>query len=403
MYSWCQRTTLSWLLFVSVIHVGCGPKRPISSAQTSFRLQPLNSSSVLFAPTVPESQAIDAPITLSLNGSSSLVASSPSCTTQKGPFELDHGKGDPAPIQIVLPAPEKWLRDLEKGSQAEGGDVLEAFYSFIADLDRLQLLGCFASNTPSIRDYMLQSVPMKPSDSLFNAYGYLMVRGGLDLKPGLRLKIERAYFRPAAPGEEAHAVKNYLGVSSSFFDVEQDDQGKIRFQQVGAIHYSPESLEKDGGEGSRDLDLRELLSQPHYRLLFYTFVVPEEQGISAAVIGASNADELDELERELRAHPEEGCEQVAAAKEKDCLDFKGFVTVSAQIKVELNGQSQFVDWGTKLRSVLPKNAIKSLRIQRRYLGSYYEVHFDPGNSNVLSLALVGGDQVTWRSALWHSH
>lgn len=279
---------------------------------------------------------------------------------------------------------------------------METFYSFIADLDRSQLLGCFASNAPAIRDYMLQSVPMKPSDSLFNAYGYLMERSSIDLKRGLRLKIERAYFRPAAPGEEDHAVKNYLGVSSSFFDVE-DDRGKIRFKQVGAIQYSPESLEKEGAEGSRDLDLRKLLGQPQYRLLFYTLVVPKDQGISAAVIGASNANELNELERELRPHPEEGCEQVAAAKGKDCFDFKGFVTVSAQIKVELNGQTQFVDWGTKLRSVLPKNALKSLRIQRQYLGSYYEVRFDPASSNVLSLALVGGDQVTWSrgSSLFH--
>jgi hypothetical protein len=358
-------------------------------------LQSLKNGSVLFAPTVPESQAMNVPVTLTLNSSSGFSSVPTACATKNGPFSLEHRSDNPAAIQIVLPTPEKWLSDVESGSQANGGDIMETFYPFLADLDRSQLLGCFPPESSPIRDYMLQSIPMRPSESLFNAYGYLLGRGGLDLKAGLRLKIERAYFRPAAPGEEKHTVKNYLGVSTGNFDVEQTSGGKIRFQQVGAIQYSPESLEKDGEEGSRALGLRQLLEQPHYRLLFYTYLVPNEQDISAAIIGASNASQLDELERKLRAHPEEGCEKTAEAKGEDCFEFKGFVTVSTQIKVELNGKFQFVDWGTKLKSVLPKNALRSLRIQRQFMGSYYDVRFDPSNSNVLSLALVGGDRLTW--------
>ena len=393
-----NRTILLAILCVSVILLGCGPKKPISLTQTSFRLQPIKSNSLHFAPTVPESQAINSPISLILNAGSALPSVSTVCTLDNGPFHLEHGNANPAAIRILLPAPERWLSDLESGSQGEGGDIMETFYSFLAGLDRAQLLGCFALDSPPIRDYLLQSIPMKPSDSLFNRYGYRLERGGLDLKPGLRLKIERAYFRPAAEGEEAHSVKNYLGVSSSYFDVQVENE-KIRFQQVGAMQYSAESLKKEGGQGSHDLDLRELPSQPHYRLLFYTYVVPKEQGISAAVIGATNANALDDLERELRAHPEDGCKRKPEATEEYCFEFNGFVTVSAQIQVELNGKSQFVDWGTKLSSVLPKNAYKSLRIQRLYLGSYYDVRFHSSNSGILSLALVGGDRLTWTKSL----
>jgi hypothetical protein len=237
---------------------------------------------------------------------------------------------------------------------------------------------------------------MRPSESLFNAYGYLVGRGGLDLKAGLRVKIERAYFRPAEAGEEQHAVKNYLGVSTSNFDVEQAGDGKLRFKQVGDIKYSPETFgQGGGGEGSRDLGLRELPEQTHLRLLFYTYIVPKEQDISAAIIGADNAAQLDGLEREVRVHPTKGCETDAPAKGANCFEFKGFVTVSAQIKVQLNGKLQFVDWGTKVESVLPKSALKSLRIQRQFMGSYYEVRFNPSSADVLLLALVGGDRLTW--------
>lgn len=236
---------------------------------------------------------------------------------------------------------------------------------------------------------------MRPSESLFNVYGYLLERGGLDLKTGLRVKIERAYFRPAANGEEQHGVKNYLGVSSSNFDVEQVGSGKLRFQQVGDMKYSPETLLTSGGEGNRDLGLRELPEQTHYRLLFYTYLVPEEQDISAAIIGANSAAQLDEWEREIRTHPTKGCETDTLAKGGNCFEFKGFVTVSVQIAVQLNGKLQFVDWGTKVASVLPKDAPKSLRIQRKFMGSYYDVRFDPSNSDILSLALVDGDRLTW--------
>lgn len=388
-------TTLFRFLCVSAILVGCAPRRPISSGPASFRLQSLKTGSVLFAPTIPESQAINAPIALMIDGGSSLPSRPTACTAEKGPFRLSLTSDSRAAFQIVLPTPERWLSDLQNGSQANDGDIMETFYSFLADLDRSQLLECFASTNSPIRDYMLQSVPMRPSESLFNAYGYLLERGGLDLKAGLRIKIQRAYFRPAADGEEQHTVKNYLGVSTSNFDVEQASGGKIRFQQVGDIQYSPETFAKNGEEERRDQDLRELPERSHYRLLFYTYIVPKEQDISAAILGAGNAAQLDELERGLRIHLAEGCQTTAEAKSGDCFEFKGFVTVSAQIKVQLNGKSQFVDWGTNLNSVLPKNALKSLRIQRQFMGSYYEVRFNPSNSDVLLLALVGGDRLTW--------
>jgi hypothetical protein len=386
-------TILLGLLCVSLALVGCAPRRQTSSTQASFRLQPLRTGSVLFAPTIPESQTINAPVTLTIDSGSRPSSISAACTAKDDPFRLALATDNRPEFQIVLPTPETWLSALKSASQTNDGDMMERFNSFLADLDRLQQLGCFASTSSPIRDYMLQSVPMRPSESLFNAYGYLLERGGLNLKAGLRVKIERAYFRPAAAGEDPHAVKNYLGLSTASFDVEQVSGGKIRFKQVGDVQFSPASFAKDGGEESHDLDLRDLPEQSHYRLLFYTYIVPKEEDISAAIIGAGSAAQLDELEREIRAHLAKGCETDAASG--NCLEFKGFVTVSAQIRVQLNGKFQFLDWGAKVGSVLPKNALKSLRIQRRFMGSYYDVRFNPSNSDVLQLALVGGDRLTW--------
>jgi hypothetical protein len=397
------QAVFSGFLGISAALMGCAPKRSISLSQPSFRLQSLKIGSVLFAPTVPESQATNAAVILTLGSTDRVVSVPSACTTEKGLFRLEHTSGTPTAIQIFLPTPEKWLSHLEGRSKADDGDVVETFYSFLADLDRWEEVGCFASTSFSLRDYTLQSIPMRPSESLFNAYGYGLERSGLDLKRGLRLRIERAYFRPVGSGEEEYSIKNYLGVSTTRFDVELASDGKIRFQQIGAIQYSPESLEKDGEEGHRDLSLQDLQGQAHYRLLFYTYLVPKAHGISAAIIGASNAGQLDELEQKLRAHPEESCRDAAKARGEYCFEFKGFVTVSTQIKVELNGKSQFVDWGTKVKSIVPRKALKSLTMQRQFMGSYYDVCFDPANSNILSLVLVGGDRLTWSKGAANFH
>jgi hypothetical protein len=363
----------------------------------------MKTGSVLFAPDIPESQASDAAVTLDLDPNARLSSVPMACTSEEGPFRLEQKKGTPVAIQIVLPTPEQWLGDLESHSQTAKGDVMDLFYAFLADLDRSEEEGCFASTDSPIRDHLLQSIPMRPSESLFNAYGYRLEQSGLDLKPGLRLKIDRAYFRPAAPEEEEHSIKNYLGVSTVSFDVELASDGKIRFRQIGAVQYSTESLGKHAEEGAGDLGLRNLEGQAHCRLLFYTYLVPTQHDISSAIIGAGDAIQLDELQQQLRIHREAGCNDAAGGKRDGCFEFKGFVTLSAQVKVELNGKSQFVDWGTKVKAVVPNKALKLLKIQRRFMGSYYDVRFDPANSDIFSLVLVGGDRLTWSKGAAISH
>jgi hypothetical protein len=375
--------------------MGCAAKKPTLPSGPAFQLQSSSSGSVLFAPSIAKSQTNNAAIKLDLERSIVGPSVPARCSAQEGPFRLEQASGDPAETQVTLPSPDNWFDILRGGPQPDGSDGMEAFYLFLADLDRAQQSGCFAETSAPPRDYILQSLPMKPSDSLFNAYGYRLERSGLDLKPGLRLKVERAYFRPAGPGGEEHAVKNYLGVSTVNFDVELGGDGKIRFQEFGEIQYSPNSLAQTGEEGRQDVALRGLVQQTHCRLLFYTYLVPNERRTFATVIGAGSASLLDELERELRANPEKDCKSVAAAKGVECIEFNGFVTVSAQINVELNGQLRFVDWGTSVQQVLPKNSLKSLRIQRVFKNSYYDVRFDALDPHILLLALVGGDRLTW--------
>jgi hypothetical protein len=392
---------LCWFLCILVIPASCAPKKPIASPYAPFRLESLNHDSLLFTPSIPEGHASNTAVRVTLNGNASepvVCRNCSPCSAERGPFRVEQGKDDPRSVQITLPAPARWVNDLEGQAETAGMEDFEALGAILADLDQLQQEGCFAELHSSIREFILQSLPIRSNVSTFNTYGYFAGRSGVDLKPGMRLKIERAYFRPGGD-EEEHEARDFLGVSTMYFDVESTGDGKTRFQPVGNVRYSPSFLAHMVHKDSRDLGVSIMPQGLYYHLLFYTDLVSKSHTLSAAIIGARYPSQVDELDKELRAPSDKGCKNAAATRAAACFEFDGFVTLSALIKIDLNGKLKFVDWGTMIKDILPKNsevkALNSLRIQRRFMNSYCDVRFDPRDSGVLSLALVNGDRLTW--------
>jgi hypothetical protein len=389
-----DKSFIAGVLCVVILLTGCAARKPIESIAAPFRLETLNHDAVLFPPTVPEHQASDAAFLATLPIRVANSALRADCSAERGPFRLEQAKNDPNLMQITLPAPEKWLGGTRGEAEQDGIDTVQSLYAVLADLDQLQQKGCFEESA-SIREFILQSLPMKPTESLFYSYGYRAGRSSVDLKPGMRLKIERAYFQGAEAADEEHTTENSIGVGAVTYDVEQGSDARIRFRQIGNVRYSPRSLSQTIQNGNSDLSLSGLPQESHYRLLLYTILVAKEHKLSAAILGADKASELDGLDEELRKHPDAACKYAATAPSVACMEFDRFVALTPQIKVELNGKMMFLDWGTRIRDVLPKDSFKALRIQRRFMNSYSDVHFDPGDSNLLALPLVSGDRLTW--------
>jgi hypothetical protein len=388
------------LALICIILAGCPSRKPITSTSPSYRLLSIDGGSLLLSPNIPAQQSTDSPISFALDAKNDPATSPSICSASEEPFRLEQDPHNKS-LRVVLPPPKTWLFGFKNSSGSDENNTIESLYSFLTDIDRAQAANCFASTRVQARDFILQSIPTRPSDSLFNAYGYRIERSGVNLKPSLRLKVERAYFRS---GEGGDSVKNYLGVSDVLFDVTSDNAapdnpapdntGALHFQQVRPIQYSPDSLVQTDQEGSRDLALLNLKPKNHYRVLFYTHQVPTDHNFSAAIIGADDTALLDGFEQSIRADANASCSS-SAHDGIECFDFRGFVTVTVQIPVELNGNPQFVDWGTKVRGVLQDKIRKSLKIQRRFAGAYYNVNFKPADNEILDLTLVGGDRLTW--------
>jgi hypothetical protein len=297
-------------------------------------------------------------------------------------------------MEITLPAPEKWLGANREQAEPDGTDVVQSLYALLTDLDQMQQKGCFEESA-SIREFILQSLPTKPTESIFYSYGYRAGRSSVELRPGMRLKIERAYFRAAETADEEHTAKNSIGVGAVTYDMELSSNAKIHFRQIGNVRYSPRSLSQTFQDGDSELSLNGLPQESHYRLFLYTVLVAKEHKLSAAILGADIASELDGLDEELRKHADAACKYAATAPGVACMEFDRFVALTPQIEVQINGKPKFFDWGTRVRDVLPENTIKALRIQRRFMNSYADVRFEPGDPNLLALPLVNGDRLTW--------
>lgn len=349
---------------------------------------------MVFAPSVAESTPNSSPIHLQWDVHGPNAARQKDCLAEDGPFRVEFAAQRPNSLQIALPSAERWIADV-RGIVDPDGDAATALYSFFAKLDQLRQNGCFGEDRLAIRDFVLQSLPMEPGEVLFSYYGYRSSRSGLDLKPGMRLKVERAYLKTASTDEKGEGAENQEGVSFVYFLVELGSGGKIRFRRTSDVRFNPASLRKTFQNTALESELSGLQPDLQYRLVFYGLNVPTDQQLSASIIGANSASKLDEFDRELRQRPTEGCKYFAGKENVTCVDFSGWVTVTPQFTVELNGKAKLVDCGTTVKDVAPDGVLNSLTIQRKFMGSYRDVRFKAGDARVLSLALIDGDRITW--------
>jgi hypothetical protein len=388
------------LFLTCLVLSGCPARKPTSSTSNSpsFHLISVSGASLLLSPSIPAQQSAEAPVSFTLGARREAPTTTNACAISEGAFQLKPDSTD-SNLHVVLPPPKNWLFGSANSSGSDETDIIDQLYSFLSAVDQADRARCFATADTPARDYILQNVPTRPSDSLFNAYGYRIERSGVNLKPNLRLKIERAYFSTTDKSD-----KNYLGVSTVIFDIATNSDGSLHFQQSQPIRYNPDSLSQTDNERSRDLAILNLKPQKFYRVLFYTHQVPTDQNFSAALIGSDDSAHLDDFEQKMRADPGASCSssttksgENAPATNNDvqCLTFRGFATVSVQIQVELNGQPKYIDWGTKVTSVVPDKSLKSLKIQRLFANSYSPIQFNPRDPAIQDLTLVGADHLTW--------
>ncbi len=146
---------------------------------------------------------------------------------ENGPFKLEP-KSDSSSVHIELPSPSQWLQDLQGRSEVGSRDDFESLYAFLSEVDQLQDKNCFVNtDAETLNNFVIATLPSRATEGAFSSRS--SSGGALDLKAGMRVKIERAYFDHLGVPQK----RDFQGIESGYFEVEPAGGGKVRFRKIG--------------------------------------------------------------------------------------------------------------------------------------------------------------------------
>lgn len=312
------------------------------------------------------------------SGNGKGLVNSRDCSAVSGPLKL---LGVSSGWTMTLPSLRAWSRE------AANGVFHQHIEDILGQIDVLALRGCMSvSKAMLFEQAVLEAVPVAIPQTPLYRYGYSAGGGVINLEPGMRLVIQRAEY------DRSH---KFLGTEIVYCKITRDPKGGLHIRSV--------KTERRGHARifPGDVNLGEEVRGANYlRLYFSGKFVPHNLNYSALVVGTRSLKHMEEIARELRAHPQNGC-PARTGKDAACKPYFGMVTVVAELGVKMNGTKVFVAPGDNVRAALEKTGnascvkdIRALRIEREFLGHPVRVKFDPKTESALHLDLVANDRIS---------
>jgi hypothetical protein len=207
----------------------------------------------------------------------------------------------------------------------------------------------------------------------------------VELLPGMRLKIEGAYYRDGSP---RRGLADYLGPETVTYEVRPD--GTLRQESVTSFLTSkPEEKQPRDQPAIQTLIRPRDLTGWRHRLFFQIVVNRVGATRPAVLIGSRSTAELDRLTAQFLA----GGPQACTTAPTRCTAFPDWCTTSVEIEIVANGVARKVVWGTTLGAVAGRPAHAELL--RVSAGRLAPIAIDLTNPEALRLPLVHGDQLSW--------
>jgi hypothetical protein len=310
-----------------------------------------------------------------------------------------------------VPGSKFWTAEVPAATAWErsGGtvDMKDEWQAFEADLYGLLHRRCFSSldEYSLAKQRIATNLPAPASDALFYRYGY-GPGGYVDLAPGMQLRIERDLY--AAEDSEQPRPEDYRGTTITSYGIAPSGEDEVKLVFLRIDKRSPPADALHAIVPSPNLDAN-LVSQfsasSRLRLFLQDLVVSGNAKTPAILIGASSEIDLKAVTAEIETKPQVSCTDLVRWR-VTCAIFHGAVTVSPMLQVTVNGAQSYIPIGSKLWFVLPlvqgaKDAklVRTLRVQRLYLGKMTDVRFAHNQEEISQLLLVGGDRISWSRSI----
>ena len=208
---------------------------------------------------------------------------------------------------------------------------------------------------PQSPEYLLRSPDARerPFSEILRQYnGFVRGQNGMDLEPGMELRIENAYYQAGMP---RRGLNGFLGT------------------EVGRYILTPNhgldllSVQSMAGRPASDLPVEKLMPASKQRFRYYRYyfeIVFKTNSVNrgSVLLGADSGDALRQLADLLAEKPDDVCGE----KAEHCIVFPEACSVSVEMEVTVNGSRTNVVWGSELSSVVHNP--KGLKLRRRYAG-----------------------------------
>jgi hypothetical protein len=386
------RLTLVFLVLAAA--TACVSRPRVILPGNQYKILQLRGRSVTLAPPA-SSVGVDEP--LLLHFPVALGASPSNCLEANELFKIQIDRKT-RQLTLTLPSLNAWQLVLPQWEQPDRGDVHDKLMAILEAPKALETRGCLSPGSAvALRQVLREAIPVRPGFDLYPKYGYGPGGLGFELRPGVRLKVQRAHFNGPPPPDGKRGIQDFFGISAVFYDCQLDNGDRIAFAKP-VVQYDSDALKTRLAKGWEDTQFaRDAKPQPLYRLYLLTSFLKTGVKRSALVIGGATVTQMLVLEREIAANPAISCDDLKAAA---CLSFEGDVTVSAEVAVKVNGETAYFDMGTNVRAVLRKYQAEKavdVRLRRAFQGKLLPFEIDPKAADGLeNTALVAGDELTWK-------
>jgi len=300
-------------------------------------------------------------------------------------------------LAITLPSLSIWQSILPLWEQPDQAETHQKIAAILNAPLQLENQGCLSpASAVNLRQILRDAIPTRPGLDLDPSYGSNSAGLGLELKFGVRLKVQRAHFKGPPPADGKRTITDLAGISTVYYECQLDSRERIAFGKP-TLQFDSEALKARLAKGWEDTQFaRQARPEPIYRLFLLTSFVKKGLKRSALVLGAAGVTQMQSLDRQIAANPAVGCDELKGAA---CVSFEGDVTVSSEIRVTINGAPAYLDWGTSVRSAMRKfqaEKATGIKLRRAFHGKLLPVVADPKVEGSLeNTALVAGDELSW--------
>lgn len=200
----------------------------------------------------------------------------------------------------------------------------------------------------------------------------------LDLRPGIRLNIEKAYY---AGGSDGRGLNGFIGTQLATFGVQQN--GSLRLLDLQNKPFREGLASQIPADQLLPAFMRNKRS---YRFFYAVPFARASRPTASVLIGAKSAREIEDLSKRLAVSPDEVCRPQSTL----CTVFPEGSTVSISMEIFVNGDQKVVLWGSVLGSLAQGRSAATL--DRRGENHPQQIRLE---GDTLRMPLQPGDRISF--------